>query len=154
MSRFRGGLGNPNLRDIEGSLNTSASTPGSHPPLPPSLAPGAPAVLIVEPLPDQQWKLARMFTVQGYRVIGSASVMAARALLRRFPVDLIMLAEDDNQRLTADVTDLRVQAPNAQVVVMGVSEEAQQLAAAYEGVVCVQRPNRMQDLSALQAAVA
>lgn len=111
-------------------------------------------MLIVEPLPDQQWKLARMFTVQGYRVIGSASVMAARALLVRFPVDLIMLAEETTQRLVEDVAELRLQAPDARVVLMSESDAARALAEANDGVECVRRPNRMQDLSALNAAVA
>lgn len=52
------------------------------------------AVLIVEPDPDQQSRLARMFTVQGFRVIGTSSVDGALALLGNFPVDLLLVAEE------------------------------------------------------------
>lgn len=121
-----------------------------------SLSPSSaasPTVLIVEPLPDQQWKLARMFTVQGYRVIGSASLHAAKALLRRFPVNLILLADTscESGDLEACLTELIAQAKKARVLVMGESEEAQRLAARTAGVECVSRPSRMQDLENLHA---
>lgn len=52
------------------------------------------AVLILEPDPDFQSRLARMFTVQGHRVVGTASIDGALALLSRFPVDLLLVAEE------------------------------------------------------------
>jgi len=127
------------------TLSAHGITTGSQ-----SLSPaaaGGPTVLIVEPLPDQQWKLARMFTVQGYRVIGSASLHAAKALLRRFPVNLILLAEGScEDGLEEALEGLMVQARKTRVLVMSDSKEAQQLAAKTAGVECVSRPSRMQDL--------
>lgn len=60
----------------------------------------ASAVLIVEPDPERQSRLARMFTNQGLRVIGTASADGALALLGSFPVDLLLVAEECS---TADV---------------------------------------------------
>ncbi len=50
-------------------------------------------VLLVEDDPDLQWNLARSLTVRGIRVVGTGSPEGALALLRQWPVDLILLDE-------------------------------------------------------------
>jgi ActR/RegA family two-component response regulator len=52
------------------------------------------AVLIVEPSPDHQARLARLVAVHGHRAIGTCGLDGALALLRVFPVDLVLLAEE------------------------------------------------------------
>jgi len=77
------------------------------------------AVLIVEPSPDHQARLARLTAVSGHRAVGTSSLDGARALLRAFPVDLVLLSEE-----VAGDTPLPVVAemvgrqPNARVVIM------------------------------------
>ena len=51
-------------------------------------------VLVVESDPDLQWKLARMLTVQGNRVVGTGSGDGAIALIKEWPVDLVLVAEE------------------------------------------------------------
>lgn len=75
-------------------------------------------VLIVEPMPDRQWKLARIFTVSGYRVIGASVVSAAKALLETCPVNLILLSPDacvDDANATGELSAL---SPNARILMM------------------------------------
>jgi DNA-binding NtrC family response regulator len=77
------------------------------------------AVLIVEPSPDQQARLARLLAVRGHRVIGTTSIEAALHLMRAFPVDLLLLAEE----VAGDapwrvVADLLVGRPKLRVVIM------------------------------------
>ena len=50
-------------------------------------------VLIVESDPDLQWRLARMLTIRGYRVVGASSADGARALVAQWPVDFVLIAE-------------------------------------------------------------
>lgn len=77
------------------------------------------AVLIVEPSPDQQSRLARLMAVHGHRAIGASSIDGALAFLREFPVDLVLLAEelsgDSPLRVVAEFIGRR---PNARVVIM------------------------------------
>jgi DNA-binding NtrC family response regulator len=77
------------------------------------------AVLIIEPSPDQQSRLARQVTVHGHRVIGTSSLDGALALLRAFPVDLVLISEAllgaDPVRLVGELVSSR---PNSRVVVM------------------------------------
>lgn len=51
-------------------------------------------ILVVEADPDQQWRLARRLTVDGNRVVGTSSADGALALVGRWPVDLVLVAED------------------------------------------------------------
>lgn len=51
-------------------------------------------VLVIENDPDLQWRLARTLTVQGNRVVGTASGDGALALLANWQVDLVLVAED------------------------------------------------------------
>jgi ActR/RegA family two-component response regulator len=77
------------------------------------------AVLIVEPNPDQQARLARLVAVRGHRVIGTTSLEGAVAFMRAFPVDLVLLAEeiagDAPWRVVADLLTGR---PKLRVVIM------------------------------------
>lgn len=77
------------------------------------------AVLIVEPSPDRQARLARLMAVHGHRAIGTSSLDGARAFLRAFPVDLVLLAEEiaGSSPLTV-VADLVGRRPHARVVIM------------------------------------
>lgn len=82
------------------------------------------AVLIVEPSPDQQARLARLLAVRGHRVIGTSTMDGARAFLQAFPVDLVLLAEevagDSPLQVVADMVGRR---PNARIVIMTPNEE-------------------------------
>lgn len=51
-------------------------------------------VLVVEDDPDLQWRLARMLTVQGSRVVGTSSGDGALALIAQWPVDLVLVDQD------------------------------------------------------------
>lgn len=51
-------------------------------------------VLVVEDDPDLQWKLARMLTLRGNRVVGTSSAEGALELLRQWPVDLVLVDDD------------------------------------------------------------
>lgn len=77
------------------------------------------AVLIIEPNPDQQSRLARQVTVRGHRVIGTSSLDGALALLREFPVDLVLVSEAlvaaEPLRIVGELVSAR---PNARVVIM------------------------------------
>lgn len=48
-------------------------------------------VLVVEDDPDLQWRLARMLTVRGNRVVGTSSAEAALELIRHWPVELVLV---------------------------------------------------------------
>lgn len=48
-------------------------------------------VLIVEDDPDFQWRLARMLTLRGNRVVGTSSGEAALELMSQWPVDLVLV---------------------------------------------------------------
>jgi DNA-binding response OmpR family regulator len=52
------------------------------------------AVLIVDPSPDHQARLARLTAVHGHRAIGASSLDGALAFLQAFPADLVLLAEE------------------------------------------------------------
>jgi ActR/RegA family two-component response regulator len=77
------------------------------------------AVLIVEPSPDQQARLARLMAVHGHRAIGTSTLDGALAFLRAFPADLVLLAEeiagDSPLRVVAEIVGRR---PNARIAIM------------------------------------
>ncbi len=50
-------------------------------------------VLLVEDDPDQQWRLARLLTVHGHRVVGTSTADGALALLEQWPMDLVLVDE-------------------------------------------------------------
>ncbi|MAQ18703.1 MAG: hypothetical protein CMN30_28395 [Sandaracinus sp.] len=65
---------------------------GSGPILAQSLRPCG--VLVVESDPDLQWRLARMLTVEGNRVVGTSSGDGALALVSEWPVDLVLVSDE------------------------------------------------------------
>jgi ActR/RegA family two-component response regulator len=77
------------------------------------------AVLIVEPSPDHQARLARLVAVHGHRAVGTCSLDGALALLQVFPVDLVLLADE-----VAGAAPLKVVAeivrrrPGSRIVIM------------------------------------
>lgn len=70
-----------------------SSAPAPAPATRPSTAPALRhhGVLVVEDDPDLQWKLARMLTMRGNRVVGTSSAEAALELLAEWPVDAIVI---------------------------------------------------------------
>jgi DNA-binding NtrC family response regulator len=85
------------------------------------------AVLIVEPSPDQQARLARLMAVNGHRAIGTSTLDGAIAFLRAFPVDLVLLSEelagDNPLRVVAEIVGNR---PNARIAIMTPSRPRQE----------------------------
>jgi ActR/RegA family two-component response regulator len=77
------------------------------------------AVLIVEPSPDHQARLARLMAIHGHRAVGTSSLEGALAFLRAFPADLVLLAEelvgDSPLRVVAEIVGRR---PGARIVIM------------------------------------
>lgn len=108
------------------------------------------AVLILEPDPSQQSRLARMITVGGHRVVGTSSLDGALALLSQFPVDLLLISEECARawvdRLVAYAQDRR---PGVRVIILAADADPSRLRRTYPGVRYVQRPARMEHLSAL-----
>jgi CheY-like chemotaxis protein len=95
-------------RTPSGGASTS-TTAGSEDLAPPSAAHSVPTndgqparpsgkklrgVLVVESDPDLQWRLSRMLTVAGNRVVGTSSSDGALALMAHWPVDIALVAED------------------------------------------------------------
>ena len=77
------------------------------------------AVLIVEPNPDHQSRLARLMAVHGHRAVGTSTLEGALAFLQAFPADLVLLAEelvgDSPLRVVAEIVGQR---PGARIVIM------------------------------------
>ena len=77
------------------------------------------AVLIVEPSPDHQARLARLIAVRGHRAIGTSTLEGALSFLRAFPVDLVLLAEEvGGTSPLRVVAEMLGQRPNARIVIM------------------------------------
>jgi CheY-like chemotaxis protein len=56
--------------------------------------PDAAGILLVEADPDVQWKLARMLTALGNRVVGASTGDGALALIAEWPVDLVLIDQN------------------------------------------------------------
>ena len=82
------------------------------------------AVLIVEPNPDQQARLARLVAVRGHRVIGTTSIEGAVAFMRAFPVDLVLLVH--SIEMSHDAEPLSVERPEIDNIVRHAQYLAQQ----------------------------
>jgi CheY-like chemotaxis protein len=114
----------------------------------------AAGVLVVEPDPDLQWRLARMLTVHGHRVVGTCSGDGALALAREWPVDLVLVDEALPARgglsALALARALRTAHPDVRVVLMtapGTPRELH-LAARLAGVVaCLAKPFRPETIA-------
>ncbi len=96
-------------------------------------------VLVVEDDPDLQWRLARMLTVRGNRVVGTSSGEAALELMSQWPVDLVLL--DDTLPGMSGVELARVikeRHPGIPVVMMSTEDDREsRLAARLAGAVAV-----------------
>jgi len=77
------------------------------------------AVLVIEPNPDHQSKLARLISVNGHRAIATSTLEGAHSFLRAFPVELVLLAEElcGNNPLRA-VAAMVAERPLARILIM------------------------------------
>lgn len=115
--------------------------------------PGA-AVLVVEADPELQWRLARMLTVQGNRVVGTSSGDGALALIRQWPVDLVLVDADLPGTSGMSALDLahvlHEEHPQIHVVLMTAADAHDELhiAARLAGVVtCLTKPFRAESIA-------
>ena len=76
-------------------------------------------ILVVEPDPDLQWRLARILTVEGNRVVGTSSGDGALALISEWPVELVLVDENlpgmDSLEVVRRLSDVQ---PGVQVVLL------------------------------------
>lgn len=102
-------------------------------------------ILVIEDDPDLQWKLARMATVQGHRVVGVSSGEGALALIAQWPVDLVLVDDElpgiSGIEVTKRIRDLR---PVIPIVLMTTSNSSEfRLAARHAGAMaCLIKPFR------------
>ena len=114
-----------------------------------NVAPRESAVLVVEDDPDLQWRLARMLTINGNRVVGTSSADGALALLEEWPVDLILIDEGLPGMTGLELAkEVRVRRPEVSVVLMtGEESEATRRAARLAGAItCLAKPFRTEAL--------
>jgi DNA-binding NtrC family response regulator len=113
------------------------------------------AVLIIESDPDQQQRLARLLTLGGHRVIGTSTVDGGRTLLKEFPVDLVLIAEEltvpNPMAVIADMVGVR---PEARFVVLTEPEEPVSgvRPARFEALEYLERPTEPEAFRALLTA--
>jgi len=94
-------------------------------------------VLVVEPDPDLQWRLARMLTVRGNRVVGTSSAEGALELIAQWPVDLVLVDDTLPGMSGAELARvIQERHPETPVVLMA-SEDARPLAETLANVVAV-----------------
>ncbi len=117
------------LRKIEAARRAVASVP-------PTRERG---VLVVEDDPDTQWRLARMLTVRGNRVVGTSSAEAALELMQLWPVDLVLVDDGLPGMSGLDLArEIHVRFPTVPVVIMSSEESGRaRLAARLSGAVAV-----------------
>lgn len=110
------------------------------------------AILVVEGDPDQQWRLARALTVLGHRVVGTSSADGALALVREWPVDLVLVSDTVVGSNELDLANLVNDArPGVPVVLVARAESPLTRAEAlfagfFECVVKPFRPEMLSDL--------
>ena len=105
-------------------------------------------VLLVENDPDLQWRLARMLTVDGNRVVGTSSSDGALALMAQWPVDVVLVAEDlpgmDGIELAKHI---RRDHPDVPIVLMAEEGPDVELAARMAGATAwLVKPFRIEEL--------
>jgi CheY-like chemotaxis protein len=106
-------------------------------------------VLVVEDDPDTQWRLARMLTVHGARVVGTSSGEAALAVIEQWPADLVLISQGLPGLGGLEVAKrIRENYPHIPVVLMSAEESAElALAAKLAGVVeTLAKPFRVETL--------
>ena len=151
----RPGVGTPGLR--RGLPDASIGAPESLPQVE-DLGERALArvegVLVVEANPDAQWRLARKMTVAGKRVVGTSSGGGALALVARWEVDLVLVAEDlpgmDGLELTRR---LQEHCPGVPIVLMTDGDKTDvRVSARLAGAAgCVRRPVTIEALRGVLA---
>lgn len=114
-----------------------------------SKVPRESGVLVVEDDPDTQWRLARMLTVHGARVVGTSSGEAALALIEQWPADLVLVDQGLPGISGLEVARrIRQRHPNVPIVLMSSEESADlRLAAKVAGAALMLiKPFRMEVL--------
>lgn len=114
-------------------------------------------VLVIEDDPDLQWRLARMLTVQGSRVVGTSTGDGALALIAQWPVDLVLVDQDLPGMSGLEVARrIRQSHPGIQVVLMtgDDSEELKSAARLAGAAACLVKPFRVEALWDLLVALA
>jgi CheY-like chemotaxis protein len=109
-------------------------------------------ILVIEDDPDLQWRLARTLTVKGNRVVGTSSGDGALALIREWPMDLVLVDQDLPGMDGLEVSRrIRSEFPDIPVVLMtGQSGPDAQMAAKMAGVAATLiKPFRLEKLSEL-----
>jgi DNA-binding response OmpR family regulator len=109
-------------------------------------------VLLVEDDPDMQWRLARMLTVHGARVVGASSGEAALAVIAEWPADIVLVDESLPGISGLEVArTIREKHPAIPVVLMSAGESQElRLAAKVAGAMATLiKPFRMDALAAL-----
>lgn len=96
-------------------------------------------VLVVEDDPDLQWRLARMLTLRGNRVVGASAGEAALELMSQWPVDLVLVDETlpgmSGMELARTINERH---PGVPVVLMSTQDSREsRLAARLAGAVAV-----------------
>ncbi|MEM6960263.1 MAG: response regulator [Myxococcota bacterium] len=106
-------------------------------------------VLIVESDPNMQWKLARILTVNGNRVVGTSTGSGALALISEWPVDLVLVDEDLPGMNGFELArHIRQRHPEIPVVLMTDPQNTEMhVAARLAGAVaCIAKPFRPENL--------
>lgn len=124
-------------------------------------------VLLIEDDPDMQWRLARMLTVSGSRVVGTSSGEAALAVIEQWPADLVLVDQGLPGMSGLEVARIiRARHPGIPVVLMSGEESADlRIAAKVAGAVAtlikpfrieavVELLQRLRDVSVELVAVA
>lgn len=114
-------------------------------------------VLVVEDDPELQWRVARMLTVQGSRVVGTSTGEGALALIAQWPVDWV-LVDDELPGMSGMqfIEHLRLHYPSASIaMMMSRSDASLRDAAKAMGVrVFLEKPIRKEMLQSLLGAKA
>lgn len=82
----------------------------------------ATSVLVVQADPDEQWRIARMLTVGGHRVVGTSTGDGALALLAEWPVDLVLI-DDTSPDINGACVAAQIRAARADVAVVLMTHE-------------------------------
>lgn len=112
------------------------------------------AVLVVEADPDLQWRLARLLTVNGNRVVGTSTAEGALALVREWTVDLVLVDDALPGMSGLDLARrLHDEHPHVQVVMMTADDDVHEdmhVAARLAGAVaCLTKPFRPEAIAEL-----
>jgi CheY-like chemotaxis protein len=82
-------------------------------------------ILVLEPDPDLQWRLARMLTLEGYRVVGTSTLESAKSVLLSWGADAVLVSEHVRGLAGAEVAaQLKDAHPDVPIVLLGQSSGA------------------------------